>query len=139
MEHQRSRLVDIFYLIGAAFLVCVLGLGAFLLADIYHISPLWVFFGFISVLFVAMAREDYPKQFRSPRFLAFVMGWGVITIILIIFVVSSFDWIWLIPALLLDQAFFYVTASWLFDVSPPKRRWPFQRARPSDGQGSNQS
>jgi len=45
MQRQRSRIFDMFYLIGAALLVCVFGVGAFVVANIYHISPLWVFFG----------------------------------------------------------------------------------------------
>ena len=49
MQRQRNRIVDTFYLIGAAVLVCILGLGAFLLADIYHVNPLWAFFGLISI------------------------------------------------------------------------------------------
>jgi hypothetical protein len=96
------------YLIGAALLVCVLGVGAFLLADIYHISPLWVFFGLISVGFFAGAREDYRKEFRSPRFVAFVLGWLVVNVTVVIFVAGAFGWLWLIPALLLEQSLFYL-------------------------------
>ncbi len=133
MQRQRSRILDTSYLICAAILVCVLGVGAFALADIYHISPLWLFFGLISVGFVAMAREDYRKEFRSPRFVAFVVGWIVINVIVIIVIVSRFGWLWLMPALIVEQALFYMTAYWLFDVPPPsRRRWPFQRAEPSD-------
>jgi hypothetical protein len=116
-----------FYLVGAALLVCVVGLGAFLLADIYHINPLWAFFGLISVGVLAGAREDYRKEFRSPGFVAFVIGWLVINVLVIIGVVSSFGWFWLIPALLLEQFLFYMTAYWFFDVPPPSKRWPFQR------------
>jgi hypothetical protein len=126
MQRQRSRIVDMFYLMGAALLVCVLGLGAFLLADIYHINPLWALFGLISVGVLAGAREDYRKEFRSPRFVAFVIGWLVINVLVIIVVISSFGWLWLIPALLLEQFLFYMTAYWFFDV-PPSKRWPFQR------------
>jgi hypothetical protein len=132
MQRRRSRIQETFYLICAAILVCVLGVGAFLLADIYHISPLWLFFGLISVAFVAGAREDYRKEFRSPRFVAFVVGWLVINLIVVIVFVSRFGWLWLIPALLLEQVLFYMTAYWLFDVPPPSKRWPFQRAEPSD-------
>jgi hypothetical protein len=136
MQRQRSRILDMFYLICAALLVCVLGVGAFLLADIYHISPLWVFFGLISVGFFAGAREDYRKEFRSPRFVAFVIGWLVVNVTVVIFVVGTFGWLWLIPALLLEQSLFYLTAYWFFGVPlPSKRGWPFQGPEPSDRQG----
>ena len=138
MQRQRSRIFDMFYPIGAALLVCVFGVGAFVVANIYHISPLWVFFGLISVAFFAGAREDYRKEFRSPRFVAFVIGWLVINVIVVMFVVGAFGWLWLIPALLLEQFLFYMTAYWLFDVPPPsKRGWPFQRTEPPDRQGSD--
>ena len=138
MQRQRSRIVDMFYLMGAAVLVCVLGLGAFLLADIYHVKPLWALFGLISVGVVAGAREDYRKEFRSPRFVAFVIGWLVINVLVIIVVVSSFGWLWLIPALLLEQFLFYMNAYWFFDVPAPSKRWPFQRIEsPDRGESSS--
>jgi hypothetical protein len=133
MQRDRSRILDVFYLVGAALLVCVFAGGAFLLADIYHVNPLWVIFGLISVGFVAGAREDYRKQFRSARFVAFVCGWGVINIGVVIVFLSLFGWLWLIPALLLEQVLFYMSAYWFFGVDPPsRRRWPFQRDKSSD-------
>ena len=59
MQRQRSRILDMFYLVGAAVLLCVLGAGAFIVADIYHVNPLWVILSFISIGFFAGAREDY--------------------------------------------------------------------------------
>jgi hypothetical protein len=129
---ERSRILDLLYLIGVALLVCVLGVGAFLLADRYHVNPLWIFVCLISVLFFAGAREDYRKQFRSARFVAFVCGWVVITVGVFIVFLGLFGWLWLIPALFLEQVIFYMSAHWLFGVPPPSRRWPFQRVESSD-------
>ncbi len=132
MQGKRSRILDTLYLICTALLVCLLGGGAFVLADIYHVSPLWVFFGLMSVGLVAGAREDYRKEFRSPRFVAFVMGWLVVNVLVVIFVLANFGWLWLIPSLLLEQFLFYMSAYWLFGVEPPSRkRWPFQRKESS--------
>lgn len=132
MQRQRSRILDMFYLIGAAVLLCVLGVGASIAAEIYHVNPLWVMVSFISVAFFAGAREDYRKEFRSLRFVVFVCGWAVINVIVFIALLSLFGWLWLIPALLLEQFLFYMTAYWFFDVHPPSKRWPFQRAESSD-------
>jgi hypothetical protein len=137
VQRQRNRILDIFYLVGAALFVCVLAGTAFVLADIYHVNPLWVIVSFISVGFFAGAREDYRKEFRSPRFLAFVCGWVVINVIVFIALLSLFGWLWLIPALLLEQFLFYMTAYWFFDVRPPSKRWPFQRAESSEKDGSD--
>lgn len=114
-----------FYLVGAAVLSVVLVTGASIVAEIYHVNPLWVVLSFISVVFFAGAREDYRKEFRSPRFVAFVCGWVVINVIMFIALLSLFGWLWLIPALLLEQFLFYMTAYWFFDVPPPSKRWPF--------------
>jgi len=132
MQQARSRILDSFYLVGAALLVCLLGCGAFLLADIYHVNPFWVLFGLASVGLLVGAREDYREQFRSPRFVAFVCAWAVINIGVIILCVSLFGWLWLIPALLLEQFLFYMSVYWFFGVNPPStRRWPFQRNKSS--------
>jgi len=64
VQRQRSRILDMFYLVGAAVLLCVLGVGASIAADIYHVNPLWVMVSFISVGFFAGAREDYRTEFR---------------------------------------------------------------------------
>ena len=110
----------------------MLSAGAFIVADIYHVNPLWIMVSFISVGFFAGAREDYRKEFRSLRFVAFVCGWVVINVIVFIALLSLVGWLWLIPALLLEQFLFYMTAYWFFDVPPPSKRWPFQRAESSD-------
>ena len=132
MQSQRIRILDTLYLICAALLVCALGVGAFVLANIYHVNPLWIFFGLLSLGFFVGAREDYRKEFRSPRFVAFVIGWLVINVVVVVFVVAGFGWLWLIPTLLLEQVLFYMSAYWLLGVNPPStKRWPFQRNKSS--------
>jgi hypothetical protein len=114
--------LDLCYLVSAALLVCILGVGAFAITEARHMSPGWVFFSGISIGFVAMAREEYRKEFRSVRFVAFVCGWLVINLVVVVAVLGSFGWLYLIPALLLEQFFFYMTAYWLFGLEPPLRR-----------------
>jgi uncharacterized membrane protein YqgA involved in biofilm formation len=139
MQRGRSRILDLMYLVSAAVLVCILGIGAFLLADFCHVNPAWVFVSLICVLLFAGAREDYRKQFRSRRFVAFLGGWVVINVGVFIVFLSLFGWLWLIPALLLEQLIFYMTAHWFFGVAPPSRRWPFQRVKSSDQAGPGDS
>ena len=128
MQRDRNRILDMLYLMAAALLVCIIGGAAFLVADICHVNLLWVIVSLISVGFLAGAREDYRKEFRSPRFVAFVCGWVVINVGVFIVFLSLLGWLWLIPALLLEQFLFYMTAYWFFGVPPPSKRWPFQRA-----------
>jgi len=109
-------------LVGSAVLVCAVGLGAFAVAEIRHINPLWVFLSLISIGFVVFAREEYRKEFRSVRFVLFLCGWVVTNIVVVVVVMGLFGWLYLIPALLLEQVLFYMTAYWLFGVEPPRRR-----------------
>jgi hypothetical protein len=115
------KILDLCYLVGAAVLVCAVGVGAFAIAEIRHINPLWVFLSLISLGFVVGAREDYRKEFRSVRFVLFVCGWVVANIVVVVIVMGLFGWLCLIPALLLEQFLFYMTAYWFFGVEPPRR------------------
>jgi hypothetical protein len=114
-----KRIVDLCLLIGSALMVCVLGVGAFAIAEIRHINPIWVFLSLISIGFFAFAREEYRREFRSVRFILFVCGWIVINMAVVVSVLASLGWLWLIPALLLEQFLFYMSAFWLFGLRPP--------------------
>lgn len=109
-------------LVASALGVCVVGVGAFAFAKIHHYSPLWVFFSGVSIGIVAMAREQYPREFRSPRFLLLVFAWVLINIALIVVVVSFLRWVYLIPALIIEQGLFYKSAYSLFGVRPERSR-----------------
>jgi hypothetical protein len=49
--------------------VCAYGLllaaGAFVIAEIRHINPIWIFLSLISIGFIAFAKEEYRTEFRS--------------------------------------------------------------------------
>jgi hypothetical protein len=119
LRPARTRIKDLCLLVGTALLVCLLAGIAFLVADIYHVNPIWIIVSLISVGFSAGAREDYRKHFRSVSFIAFVCGWLVVNAAAFILVLSLFGWLWLIPVLLFEQFLFYMTAYWLFGFRPP--------------------
>jgi hypothetical protein len=114
-----KRILDLCLLFGSALVVCVLGVGAFAIAITRHVNPAWIFFGLISAGFFAGVREEYRREFRSARFVLFVLGWLVINIAVVVVVVVSFGWGWLFPALFLEQVLFYMSAYWLFGLEPP--------------------
>jgi hypothetical protein len=117
-----KRILDLCFLIGSALLLCVVGGGAFVITEIRHISPMWVFLSLISIGFFAAVGWDYRKEFRSVRFVLFFCGWLVVNIAVFVEVVASFGWLYWIPALFLELFFFYATADWLFGLKPPLRR-----------------
>jgi hypothetical protein len=50
-----------------------------------------------------------------------VCGWLVINMAIIVVVLGSFGWPYLIAALRVEQVLFYMTAYWLFGLRPPSR------------------
>ena|GEM_PF-5613278 len=128
-----KRIIDLCLLVASALLFCVLMVGAYAITEVHHMSPGWVFFGGISFVFLIGVREEYRKEFRSIRFVVFVCGWAVLNLLVVVVVLGSFGWLYLIPALLLDQFFFYMTAYWLFGLEPPSRR----RQRPDSESGNS--
>jgi len=125
MEQQGPevrRIKDWCLLVACALLLCLVAGGAFLIADFYRINPLWIFASLISIVFFAGAREDYRKEFKSVRFVAFIVGWVVVNATVFILVLGLLGWLWLVPILLVEQFLFYMTAYWLFGIRPPSRR-----------------
>jgi hypothetical protein len=117
-----KKILDLCLLICAALLVCLLGVGAFILAEVRHIQPLWVFVSLISICFFAGVREEYRKEFHSVRFVFFVCVWLVVNASVFVAVLGYLGWLYLIPALLAEQFLFYMTGYWLFGLEPPLRR-----------------
>src|SRR5947208_11043608 len=62
-------------LLGAALLVCVVGGGAFLLGEIYHINPAWLFFAWNSILLIPIIGADFRNQLKKPAFAIFFATW----------------------------------------------------------------
>lgn len=118
----QKRMLDLCFLVGSALIVCLLGVGAFVITEIHHISPMWVFLSCISIGFFVGAREEYRKEFRSVRFIFFVCGWLVVNMTVFVVVLSFLGWIYLIPTLFLEQVLFYMTAYWMFGLQPPLLR-----------------
>ena len=121
MQTGGSRMLDRFCLVGSALLLCLVGIGTFVFTEIHHFSPVWVFLSLISIGFFAFAFEEYRKEFRSPRFVAFVCGWLFVNCVVVVTILGSFGWLYLILALLLEQFLFYMTAYWIFGLEPPSR------------------
>lgn len=114
-----KRILDLCFLVGAALLLCVVAMGAFAITEVRHISPMWVFLSGISLVFFVWVREEYRKEFRSVRFVFFVCGWLLINLGVVVVVLGSLGWFYLMVALFLEQVLFYMTAYWLFGSRPP--------------------
>ncbi len=114
-----KRIPDVCFLVGSALLVCIMAVGAFVITEVRHISPMWVFLSGITFVFLVWVREEYRKEFQSVRFIFFVCGWLLINLVVVVVVLGSFGWLYLILSLFLEQVLFYLTAYWLFGLRPP--------------------
>jgi hypothetical protein len=118
---RRKKFADRVVLIGSALLVISVGTVLFLLADHYHIEPVWVLLLWVSVGFFAAVGWDYRSKFRSVPFLLFLVAWLLLHLLIFMVVMSNFGWLEWISALLVELFFFYATAHWLFGLHPPGR------------------
>ncbi len=116
-------ILDVSLLVGAALLVCALSVGAFVFAEVHHLNPMWVFLPLMAAAFLAGVGWDYRKEFKSVAFLTFFCGWAVLHVVVFVAVVGSYGWLYWIPTVVVEQAFFYMSAYWLFGLQPPPRRW----------------
>ena len=68
---RRDRIV----LIGAALSVCVLGGGAVLAAEIYHVNMAWFFFAWSAIFLIPMLGKEFRGYFKRPAFVLFFVAW----------------------------------------------------------------
>ncbi|HXJ87642.1 MAG TPA: hypothetical protein VMS18_12545 [Candidatus Binatia bacterium] len=84
-------------------------------------NPMWVFLPLLSLGFFAQVGWDYRYEFRSLRFSMFFFGWLLINAFVFLFVVANFGWLYWVAALIVEVFVFYLTAYWLFGLTPPLR------------------
>jgi hypothetical protein len=65
-------------LVGVAVLVCVIGVAAFMLAEIYHVNPFWGFFAWGSISSIPLFVRDFRGQIKRPAFVLFLAAWVVL-------------------------------------------------------------
>ncbi|HET9804532.1 MAG TPA: hypothetical protein VFP96_14930 [Candidatus Acidoferrum sp.] len=114
---------DRMLLLGVALLVCLVGVAAFLLSEIYKSNPIWIFLGLNSIGLFPILRNEFRGYFNRPGFVAFFAIWMCLhglTVVGLMIWVPLFLW----PlALILELAIGFVAAHYLF-------RFPLQKSRP---------
>lgn len=114
-EHTEvNKIRDRLLLIGAALLVCVLGVGAFAVADAYHINPAWVFFGWNSILLIPVVGGDFRTKFKQPRFVLFFLVWMAVHGALVVWLMRALSIeVWML-AMAIELAIGYFVAFLVF-------------------------
>src|SRR5690349_3484218 len=81
---------DKLLMIGVAITVIVIGGAAFWLADVYSVSPGWVFAGWCSLIFIVSVGHSLREHFTSRWFVLYFSTWvlvnATISLLMIAFV-----------------------------------------------------
>ena len=122
-HNPRHRPWDRALLFGAALLVVIAGCGSFLIADIYHVRPVWVFLGWNSIALIPAAGRQYRGHFRKPSFVAFFVLWMVIHGAVVVSLMRWVHVIYWIPLIGLELFLGFLTVDLLFGIKPrPKNQ-----------------
>jgi len=109
-------------LVGSALVVCVVGGGAFWIAEDYHVKPAWVFFAWNSILMAPLFLRDFRTHLRKPFFVIYLAAWAAVHGLLI---VGLMRWVplgyWLI-CILIEGTIGLVLADYLFGIRPTTER-----------------
>jgi len=114
--------LDRVLLIGAALLVCTMGVGAFGVADHYHVNPAWVFIAANSIVMVPLFIRDFRAHLKKPSFVAYLTAWAVIHGLLVATLMRWFSIVAMIPFLAIELTAGLVVADFFFDIRPEKEK-----------------
>lgn len=111
---------DRMLLLGAALLVCLLGVGSFFMGEVYRINPAYFIFAFNTILLPTVIGGHFRQHFKKPLFVLFFAGWmcahGLITVAL-----WHYVWLWYwLPVLALELFIGFGAAYVLF--GPPAEK-----------------
>lgn len=123
----KAKLLDFLLALGAGLLLATIGVGSFWLADKLKFNIDWIFWGWVSLGFIASVGWSLRNLFRSASFIAFFSLWLVLHIVLSIFVLAYLSWLYWLPSIALELWIGYALAYWLFGAPPKSSK---QRARP---------
>ena len=105
-----------------AFLICFTGVGAFWLADLHHVNPVWVFFLGNSILLVPLFVRDFRSHLRKPAFVAFLATWTLVHGLLVATLMRWLSMLRIVPFMLVELSVGLFLADYLFDARPSRER-----------------
>jgi hypothetical protein len=97
-------------------LICVIGVAAFILADAYHVNPLWLFLAWNSVGLVAAVGWGFRSHWKRPAFIAFFTVWLTVHAAVVTVLMGWVPIVYWLPLFFLELFIGYLFAYWLFGV-----------------------
>ena len=126
MAETRSRVFNSFLLLAAGIIVVAIGEPSFFAADRYHVSVMWVFCFWMSIVFLAVIIPDFKTHLKSFAFASFLAAWLMVHITIFALFLLYFGllyWAIIVP---FELAAGYVAAKKIFNVSYP---WQARRGQ----------
>ena len=117
LRSARSRFLDKVLLVGVGLIVCVIGVASFILAEIFRVNPVWVFFAGNSILMIPMFVREFHGYWKKPAFMIFFLVWMVVHGFVVVCLMRWVSLIYWPVFILLDLSAGFVTAHWLFGVA----------------------
>ena len=111
---NRSGWKDSLLLISVAILVCVGGVGSFLMADSFKVNDKWIVIGLNSIGFIAIIWGRFKTFSPRPSVVFFFMAWLVIHGFLAFLLSLYLPFLYWIPIYMLEFAIGFRVASSLF-------------------------
>jgi hypothetical protein len=110
---------DRLLLVSSALLVCVVGVASFLVADAYHVSPLWPFLAYSSLaLILAVGRnKSFRDHWKRPAFIVFFIVWLVVHAAVVTLLLAWVSMVYLLPLICVELFVGFFFAHLLFGGS----------------------
>ena len=97
-------------------MVCVAGVGSFVLADLYKVNPIWIFFAGNSILMIPLFAREFRTYWKKPSFMVFFAAWMATHGLAIVCLMRWTPIIYWPIGILVELCVGFLVAHWIFGV-----------------------
>ncbi len=102
-------------------LVCVIGGSSFLLGEIYHINPAWLFLSWNSIWLLVSVGKRFRIHFKKPEFAAFFLLWMAVHGTVVVMLMRWVHMLYWVPLMGLELFVGFLSADLLFGIRPDRK------------------
>jgi hypothetical protein len=100
----------------------VIGCGSFLLGELYHISPDWLFLSWNSIGMSLILWKGFRRHFKNASFTAFFLLWMAVHGTVVVLLMRWVRMLYWIPLMALELFVGFLAASLLFGIVPDRKK-----------------
>ncbi len=120
-EDPTTKFWDRVRLVCTAMLVCVIGGSSFLLGEIYHINPAWLFLSWNSIWLLVSVGKRFRIHFKKPEFAAFFLLWMAVHGTVVVMLMRWVHMLYWVPLMGLELFVGFLSADLLFGIRPDRK------------------